>query len=101
MQAQLSAIGDLIKTLGPTGAVVAYLLYRDLIQPRRNGRNGKLTNPISLNPKDFATAADVAKLGESLRELRNTSEANHSDYLQRMTRVETKVDSLERNERLP
>jgi len=100
MQADFSSFVDLVKTLGPSGAVVAYLFYRDFVQPRRNGRNSKSVNTAlpTINAKDFASSADVSKLGESFREFRGEAYAFHNDILQRVVRVETKVDGLERAE---
>lgn len=108
MQADLSQLGQLVemaKTAGPVGLLTAYLLYKDLYKPWRSAKangNGKgIHGPAypTMNPKDFATEKDVAEMGKSLRELRAVTEAHYNDFLQRIVRVETKVDSLERDGR--
>lgn len=99
---ELGQIFELAKSTGPVGLLTAYLVYKDLYKPWRNGRNGKGSNNSSVaafNPKDYASEKDVAELAKSFRDFRRESEDHHNDFLERMVRVETKVDSLERDHR--
>ena len=103
MQAELGPLFEIAKSAGPWGLLTAYLLYKDLYKPWRNGKvNGKVPNNQAvpaINAKDFATEKDVSELAKSFREFRREADERHNDFLQRMVRVETKVDSIERDHR--
>lgn len=100
VQAEFGQIVELVRSAGPWG-ITAYLIYKDLYKPWRNGKsNGKAgTTPacVTCSPKDFATEKDVSLLAASFREFRAESQRNHGEFLERLVRVETKVDSFEWN----
>jgi len=90
MQGELSGLAELAKALGPYGAVIVYLLWRDVVQPIRSRRNGK-TN--SNGKTAYATEADVGRLATSFREYRAKSEENDVEIRERLVRVETLLEA--------
>ena len=79
-------------TINSTGlaAMFLYLVYRDLIQPRLNGRNGK--QPEHGNTHPCAKEADLVHLDQNHQEHRAQVETQYAEIIQRLTRVETLVE---------
>jgi len=96
MQSEL----DLFKTLaavmnaaGP-GGIVAYLLWRDLVRPWRNGRNGKhRENPTGALLVGLAREQDLNNLAGSLREFRNEARDRLQDLGDRVSRIEGRLEA--------
>ena len=99
MQGELGQILEIAKSAGPWSLLTAYLLYKDLYKPWRNGKvngktNGKVQSPSSSNGRTaYATEADLSRLAESFREHRTKAEENFSEIRERMVRVETLLES--------
>lgn len=90
MQTEMGALAELVKTVGPSGAVIAYLLYRDLVQPLRNKRNGKSN---SNGRVIYASESDVNQLASSFRDHRTKAEENFTEIRERLVRVETLLET--------
>lgn len=103
MQAgEFGQLFEMAKSAGPWGLLSAYLLYKDLYKPWRNGKaNGKWNapSPSPFNPKDFALERDVSELATSFREFRREANDHHSDLSGRILRLEIRMDGHEREER--
>ena len=95
MQAELGPLFELAKSAGPVGLLTAYLLYKDLYKPWRNGKaNGKPESKGGSNGKTtYASERDLSRLAESFREHRTKAEENFSEIRERLVRVETLLEA--------
>lgn len=86
---EIAGLFDVVKSSGPVGILTAYLIYKDLYKPWRNGKNGKSN---SNGKTTFASEADVTQLGISFREHRTKAEENFTEIRERLVRVETLLE---------
>jgi len=90
------AVAAVVRDAGPYG-IVAYLVWRDLVQPWRNGKpeNGKPENgKPATGPagNGFARETDVTNLAQSFREYRADSWDRLQDIGDRLSRIEGRLE---------
>jgi len=76
-----------VNAAGP-GSIVAYLLWRDLVKPWRNGRNGKHRENLT----GLAREQDLNNLAGSVREFRNEARERLQDLGDRVSRIEGRLE---------
>lgn len=87
------SVATLASHAGPWG-IAGYLLWRDLIQPRQNGkRNGNGgSKPAAVA---LATEADVSSLGQSFRDFRAEINQFRTEIWDRVTDISDRVARVE------
>ena len=85
MQAELSQLFEMAKSAGPWGLLTAYLLYKDLYKPWRNGKmNGKL----EVKGSSYVRESDFAGLLQSLRDHREQYRLDMQELRERLLTLE-------------
>ena len=86
MQAELGQLLEVAKSAGPWGLLTAYLLYKDLYKPWRNGKDQQRS---AANGKVYVRESDFAGLSQTLRDHRE-------QYRVDMTEIRDRLLTLER-----
>jgi len=91
--AQLQGIIAYLTSLGPTGLLAGYLVYKDLYKPWQTKRTDKANgNGHSLNGTAYVRETDFSGLSQSLRDFKEQHRIDMDDIKERLL-------TLERSER--
>lgn len=83
MQAELGQLFEIAKSAGPWGLLTAYLLYKDLYKPWKNGKG-----TAKVNGTAYVRESDFAGLSQTLRDHKEQHRLDMQELRERLLTLE-------------